>query len=74
MGTRSRNAQTHHDPRGLVITLNHNMNCMDRLSWTYTIQAISIAYDLQLYNPAAEVKSTKERRARDFTACFCMHV
>ncbi len=54
---------------GLVITLNHNMNCMDRVGWIYTLQAISIAYDLQLFNSAAEVRGTKERRARDFTAC-----
>lgn len=53
---------------GLVITLFHNMACMDRIRWTYTLQAVAIAYDLQLFDPAKRVKSKKLRNARDFTA------
>lgn len=44
------------------------MSCLDAIGWTYTLQAITIAYDIQLFDTAATVKSVKERRARDFTA------
>ncbi|KAK2608972.1 hypothetical protein QQS21_002452 [Conoideocrella luteorostrata] len=53
---------------GLVITLMHNMSCMDKVGWTYTLQAITIAHNLRLFDSSMRVKNSKERRARDFTA------
>jgi hypothetical protein len=44
------------------------MSCMDKLGWRYTMQAVDMAHDLQLYSSAATVKGRKLRAARDFTA------
>jgi hypothetical protein len=51
---------------------------MDKIGWAYTMQAVTMAHALQLYNPAAEVKGRKQRAVRNFTAwalyCFQRYV
>ncbi|KAH8646343.1 hypothetical protein BX600DRAFT_490687 [Xylariales sp. PMI_506] len=44
------------------------MNGMDKLGWTYIIQAAGVAQQLRLFDADLELKNERERMARNFTA------
>lgn len=44
------------------------MSGLDKVGWSYTLQAITLAHDMRILDGSKKVKSNKEQRARDFTA------
>jgi hypothetical protein len=53
---------------GPIINIVLNMSCMDKLGWAYTLKAVALAYDLNLFNPPLEPTSKEMQGARNFTA------
>ena len=52
----------------LLIGLLFDLCGMDKIGWTYALQAIAMAHDLKLFEPSTNIKSNRMRHSRDFTA------
>ena len=61
---------------GLVLNLIYNINGLDKIGWTFTIQAVVMARDLHLFDlptgvegkKRAQVRTKKMQDAHNFTA------
>jgi hypothetical protein len=58
----------------LLLTLIHNLNGSDKIGWRrYTLKAVEMAHEIQLFGPPLERHSPEEQCARTYTAwgLFC---
>jgi len=55
------------------MTLNHNLNGLDKIGWRYTLKAIEMANEIQLLEPPHERYGREEQCVRTYTAwgLFC---
>jgi hypothetical protein len=55
----------------MVFNYHCNVNGVDKIGWSYFVQAANIARDIQLFQHPTEKVSTKMLQVRTFTAwCF----
>lgn len=53
---------------GILLSICHKMSGIDKIGWSYTVQAIGIARKIGLFTTNPEGSSEKTRRVSAFTA------